>query len=254
MAITYGSNLGANSLGSAALIPVTAGAAADSFGILTVSGGFLVAANVPLTALQLASLNATYAALNSGDVDPLGVLSALVGVVSLDSANTVTLSMVGSTLTATCSAAGKVIVYVPNSASSAIVVGGQGASGSGGRPEYVANVPGLYLPGVACLVVPNFGDSVTIDPDFCGGFAQTAGATTNRDFRVEKTTVSSPDAVGSGDLLFNVRFASGDTVATIEDGTPANYIIATDELIRIVNPIAGDLNLADVAISLIGTL
>lgn len=261
MAVTYGSNLGSNSSGAFALIPITASAPGDSFGIVTVSGGALVAANVPLTALQLASLNALYAKLNTGDVDALGVLSALVGVVSLDSTSTVSLSMVGSTLTATCSTAAKVVVFVPNSAASGIVVGGSGG-GAGPIPttqryEAVANIPGLPLGGVACLSVPNpagtGSKTITFDTNLLSGYASTAATVAAADFRVEKIDMSLADpGVGAGTPMFTLRFAVGARQPTVV--SPSSFSVLPGWLYRIVNPSPANATLADVAITLVGAM
>lgn len=274
MAITFGTPIGSNSNGGFAILPADVGAG-DVVTLLAVgAGGDVYYGDVlpdafTITEYQATAIQNLLVALIDGAGDyaanKLAYLRKMVGVVSLTDGQTIELSVATETvggqpvtvLNATCTNAGTVVMFVPNSAAAGLYTGigaEESSGGGGGRPEYVANAPGLYLPGVACLVVPNFGAAVTIDPLLCGGFAQTAGATTNRDFRVEKTTVSSPDAVGAGDLLFNVRFASGATVATLVNLTPANYEIATGELLRIVNPGAGDADLADVAISLVGTL
>ena len=261
MAITFGSNIGSNSSGAFAIIPVTASAPADTFGILTVSGGAIVAAGVPLTALQLAALNATYSALNSGDVTALGVLSALVGVVSLDSANTVSLSMVGSTLTATCSAAAKVVVFVPNSASSGIVVGGSGGAGpipTVQRYDAIANVPGLPLAGVACLSGPNpagtGNKTITFSTDLITGYAST-GPTAQADFDVEKIDMSLADpGVGAGTAMFTIRFAAGARQPTIVVPVGGGFTVLPGWMYRIVNPSPADATLADVALTLVGQM
>jgi hypothetical protein len=261
MAVTYGSNLGSNSLGAFAIIPVTAGAAADTFGVLQVVAGEIAAADVPLTALQLAALNSTYAKLNSGTVDALGVLSALVGVVSLDSANTVSLSMVGDVLTATCSAAGKVAVFVPNSAASGIVVGGSGGGGAvptTQRYDAVANVPGLPLAGVACLSAPNpagtNSKTIVFATPLLTGYASTA-ATAQTDFNVEKIDMSLPDpGVGAGTPMFTLRFAAGAQQPTVVVPPGGGFTVLPGWMYRIVNPNPADATLADIAITLVGYL
>jgi hypothetical protein len=264
MAVTYGSNLGSNARGAFALIPVTAGAPADSFGILRALSGVIVASDVPLTALQLAALNAGYSALNSGDVDDLGVLSALVGVVSLDSTNVVTLSVVGGVLRATCSAAGKVVVYVPNSAASGIVVGGSGGAPAPTtqRADAVANVPGLFLPGAVAMAVPVAvgAPTVTLVPALSAGYAENS-ATLQKDFRVEKVnmTVAGPAvAPGAGTLLFNVRFAAIGSGTNQQQATitsvAGDLTVPAGWLYRVVTPAAADATLADVSITVAGTL
>lgn len=291
MATTFSSNIGSGSLGGFSAYAVTTDDYVSAFFADMVTGNVINSTDgeeqyaTTLSAQQLAALSTNLkgllaAAVASGadpTTAPLAYLRKLVGFVALDDGRvldyqTDTYTVGGVNYTEfyidirggspPSPAPGTVMMYIPNSASAGLFTGsgsdnasgGGGGGGSGGRPEYVANVPGLYLQSVACLVAPNFGPAVTIDPAQCGGFAQTPGLTSTRSFLVEKTSVAAPAAVGSGDQLFLVDFAVGDNAATLSGQTPANYEIATGELLRIVNPTPGDADLADVAISLIGTL
>jgi hypothetical protein len=276
MAITFGTPIGSNSNGGFAILPADV-EAGDVVTLLVVGEGGNVYDGEPvpdaftITSLQAAAIQALLGALIDGagdyEANQLAYLRKMVGIVSLTDGQTITLSTdtvtIGSNdvtvLNATCAEDGTVVMYVPNSASSGLYTGigaeeGGGPAPTASRQEYVANVPGLYLQDVACLVAPNFGAAVTIDPALCGGFAQTPGATATRSFLVEKTTINAPAAVGAGDQLFLLDFATGDNAATISGETSANYEIATGELLRIVNPGTADADLADVAISLVGTL
>jgi hypothetical protein len=127
------------------------------------------------------------------------------------------------------------------------------SGGGGGRIEYVANVVGKYLPGVACLVSPNGGSAITIDPTKCLGSAQSPSAALTVDFRVEKTSASTPAAIGSGLKLFDMRFNSVTRGGAAVNTVTANLSVATGELLRIITPTSADSSLSDVAISLIGS-
>jgi hypothetical protein len=276
MAITFGTPIGSNSNGGFAILPADV-EAGDVVTLLAVGeGGDVYYGDVlsdafTITEAQATAIQTVLGSLIDGAGDyaanQLAYLRKMVGIVSLTDGQTISLSIdtvtIGSNdvtvLNATCTEDGTVVMYVPNSAASGLYTGvgaeeGGGPAPTAARPEYVANIPGLYLQDVACLVVPNFGAAVTIDPLVCGGFAQTPGATATRSFLVEKTTIDAPAAVGAGDQLFLLDFATGDNAATISGETSANYTIETGELLRIVNPGTADADLADVAISIVGTL
>jgi hypothetical protein len=276
MAVTYGSsNLGSSSNGGFGIYAVsTTGAEAISvlkadFATNVVSE---VANAVPLTALQTAALSTLLAkirtALPSGD--PLSLLRKLAGVLSTENGVTIALSVstVGTehTLVATTSAAAGVLVYIPNSAAAGPFTG-YGADADSSvvpttqRYDAIANVPGLFLPGVASMAVPNAAGSattITLDAAKTAGYAENS-ATAQKDFRVEKINMAVADpGVGAGTLLFLVRFAATGGGATNQQATvtsvAGDLTVPAGWLYRVVNPAAIDATLADVSITVGATI
>lgn len=276
MAVTYGTlNLGSSSNGGFAIYPV-ATTASEAVSILKADFSTntveAVPGAVPLTALQRDALSTLLDALRTAQptADTLAILRKLVGVLSMTDGITLTLSKfsVGDihTLVAVPSLASKLLVYVPNSAASGPFTGSGAETGvpvvipTTQRYEAVANVPGLYLPGVACLSVPNpaglNSKTITFDTNLLSGYAVT-GATLQRDFRVEKIDMSAADpGVGLGTLMFLLRFgaggAAGNQQATVQ--SPSSFSVLPGWLYRIVNPAGADASLADVAFTLVGGL
>ena len=179
MAITFGTPIGSTSPGSFAILPAQV-EAGDVVTLLAVGEagaveyGDVLPDTFTITEAQAAGLQNLLVALidNSGgdyDGNKLAYLRKLVGLVSLTDGQTITLSIdtvvIGSStltlLNATCADDGTVVMYVPNSAAAGFYTGPGAEEGSGGggggaqRYDGGANIPGLYLPGVASLVVLN---------------------------------------------------------------------------------------------------
>lgn len=150
MAINYGStNLGGADRGGFAIYGVQDTAGGAPFSVLDadiVTGQVTAVANaVPLTSLQVSALSVIFKKLiqNVGVVagNELQYLRKLVGVVTMTTGPILTLSAanVGGNvwrLSATLSAAGYALVYVPNSAAAGLFTGdGASAGASGGAPS-----------------------------------------------------------------------------------------------------------------------
>ena len=151
MAITFGSNIGSASKGAFAIFPVNDSVGGASFDILdadVVTGAVVaVTGGVALTTNQEAALSASFAKLLAGvpagsvTGNELEFLQKLVGVLSLTSGATITLSAVNTAgdvwrLSASISLAGEALVYVPNSAAAGLFTG-QGSSGGAVTPPVV---------------------------------------------------------------------------------------------------------------------
>lgn len=186
MAVTYGStNLGSSGNGAFAIYSAsTTGAEAVSVlqANFTTNVVSAVSSAVPLTALQTAALSTLLAKLRAAvpSASTLSVLRKLVGVLSMTDGVSLTLSVssVGSvhTLRATTSAAGSVLVYVPNAAASGLYSGSNSDSGdapsgaAGGVLGYTGSTypnPNGLAPISGVIPVKSDGDggSITIKPD-----------------------------------------------------------------------------------------
>jgi hypothetical protein len=284
MATTFSSNIGSKSLGGFSAYAVTTDDYVSAFFADMVTGNVINSTSgeeqyaTTLSAGQLAALSTNLKALLAAAVAsgadptaaPLAYLRKLVGFVALDDGQTLTYSTSTYTVDGVdyeefyielTNQPGTVMMYIPNSASAGLFTG----SGSDEvsvpppvipttqRTEYVANVPGLYLPGVACLTAPNStGVAITLTPaSNVRGIAGTA-PTGSVDFLVEKYDYATNPAPGLGTKLFDIRF-NGSVIPTVEDIQP-DQIIDASEILRVVNPVGGDATLADVAISIMGTL
>jgi len=176
MAITFGSNIGSASKGAFAVFPVNDSVGGATFDILEadVSTGAVVAVagGVPLTANQAAALSSIFAKLIAGvpagsvTGNELAFLQKLVGVLALTAGATITLSATGIggnvwRLSASSSAAGECIVYVPNSAAEGFFVG----AGSNGAQTPTVVPYDLFVPldkATAPLAASYIFDFVTI--------------------------------------------------------------------------------------------
>ena len=152
MAINYGStNLGGADRGGFAIYGVQDTVGGGVISVLDadiVTGQVTAVTNaVPLTSLQVSALSIVFKKLiqNVGTVagNQLEYLRKLVGVVSMTTGPTVTLSAAPQggnvwRLEATLSAAGSALVYVPNSAAAGLFTGDGSSAGAGGPPTGVA--------------------------------------------------------------------------------------------------------------------
>ena len=283
MAITFGSPIGSTSPGSFSILPAQV-ESGDTVTLLAVgeTGGVEYGDVLPdcftITEAQAIGIQSLLTALidnGGGDYasNELSYLRKLVGLVSLTNGQTITLGIstevVGSRtlslLNATCSDDGTVVMYVPNSASAGLYTG-PGADSIPApiipavqRQDAVANVPGLPLSGAVCMAVPNAvgAPAINLSETLSSGYAQT-GATADTDFIVEKIDMADADpGPGLGTLMFAFRFAAGgessNQQATIEFAS-TDLEVPAGWLYRVVNPNPADATLADVAMTVAGTL
>ena len=284
MATTFSPNIGSESLGGFSAYAVTTDDYVVAFFANMTTGEVI---NVPddepgeqayattLSANQLAALSTNLkgllaAAIASGadpTSDPLAYLRKLVGFVALNDGQTLTYSTSNfgdyeEFYVELVNQPGTVMMYLPNSASAGLFTGSgsdeaSGGGGGGGAQRYdgVANIPGLYLPGVASLVVPNSlggNADITLLAVLTNGYAQT-GATLQRDFIVEKINMAVADpGVGLGTLMMTIRFNAGGAAGNAVAGLfpEADLVVPAGWLYRLVNPAGADATLANVAITI----
>jgi hypothetical protein len=231
MAITFGSNIGSATSGAFAIFPVNDSVGGAAFNILdanVVTGAVVsVTGGVPLTSLQTGALSAILAKLISGvpagtvTGNELEFLQKLVGVLSLKTGATVTLSAVNTVgnvwrLSAVLSVAGEALVYVPNSAAEGLFTGEGAGAGSSAAPSGpaggVLGYPGSTYPNPNGLASPT-GNRIPIKPRTGGG-----SLTVNPDSAAEATDMvyrGGNAAVGRGGHL---TAQAGDTTDPASDG------------------------------------
>ena len=278
MAITKGTPIGSGALNSWSAFPISdsvGGTAIALFrgdlssGAVTASGS---ADSPALSAAQLASLSSLLTALianGAPTTNALSFLRKLIGVVGLTNGDIVSITaanIAGNVweLRASLASAGTLLVYYPNSAAAGLFTGfGADADASviptTQRSEYVANIPGLPLGGVACLSVPNPAgtgqQTITLTSTLISGFASTAATVAAADFRVEKFLMSGGDpGIGLATHMFDINFAVGDSESTVVVPGGGGFTVLPGFLYRVVNPSPANATLADVAITLVGQL
>lgn len=279
MAITFGNRIGGNTSGAWAAYPVTDSVGGAAVGLLRgdMTTGVVTSASggnalTSLSASELATLSALLQEMlpNGAPLtNPLAFLRKLVGAVGLTNSDVITLTAVNVgvqnyELRATLTAAGTMLVYVPNSAACGLYTGfGADADASviptTQRYDAVANVPGLYLAGAVALAVPVAvgAPTVTLSTTLSAGYAE-VDATAARLFRVEKINRAIADpGPGAGTLLFDLQFAAsglgGNQNATVVN-IAGDLTVPAGWLYRVVNPAVGDATLADVALTVAGSI
>jgi hypothetical protein len=287
MATTFSSNIGSSSKGGFSAYAVTTDDFVVAFFADMVTGEVTNAADgeevyaTTLSANQLAALSTNLKGLLAAAVasgadptdNPLAYLRKLVGFVALDDGQTLTYDTsnidgdVYEFYVELTNQPGTVLMYIPNSAAAGLYTGSGSDEASAPPPvipttqraDAVANVPGLPLAGAVCMAVPNAvgAPTITLSNTLSSGYAQT-DATAQADFIVEKINMSAADpGAGAGTLLFNVRFAAsglgGNQQATIAN-VAGDLTVPGGWLYRVVNPSPADATLADIALTIAGTV
>jgi hypothetical protein len=277
MATTFSSNIGSSSKGGFAVYTATTTDYFTAFdanivtGVVTKSADTAYAASI--TDSQAAALTTNLQALLAAAIasgadptaNPLAYLSKLAGFMALDDGQTFSLNADNVSgdiyeFYADVSAGitpGTLALYIPNSAAAGLFTGANsnGTAPVTQRADATANIPGLPLNGAACLTVPYKGDlGWAIVPNRSVANCLTAATGAFALFRVEKYDLTTNTAPGTGTRLFDIRFDIGNFYAVPFNVDTAELTIPTNFGLRIVNPNPANATLADVSITIAGTV
>jgi hypothetical protein len=291
MATTFSSNIGSSSKGGFSAYAVTTDDYVSAFFANMTTGEVINSTDgeeqyaTTLSANQLAALSTNLkgllaAAVASGadpTANPLAYLRKLVGFVALDDGQTFTYTTSTYTVDGVdyeefyielTNQPGTVMMYIPNSAAAGLFTGSGSDNTSlpapviptNQRADAVANVPGIPLAGAVCMAIPNAAGAptITLSNTASAGYAKT-GATLATDFIVEKINMSAADpGPGLGTLMFAFRFAAGGAAGNQRASTtsvaPGDLTVPAGWLYRVVCPVPADATLADVALTIAGTV